>query len=302
MYGLIADTIKKYKIFNYEALAQAVNQTKIVNDIKARHLATTHKRLDVSAAEIAHVLHLVPELNLKDKVCLEIGSGWVLSYALIFHLLGARKVIATDIAPLANPARLYEALHQATDYIIRDILSAFGDHEEIRERLHNLLAIKQFDEASLARLGITYLAPWDFAQGKFTEEVDYIFSRSVMNHLPRNLVGAILRNLYDSLRSGGIMTSDIHLEDVKCFDHSPFAFYEISAAEYLPAYDGLRGNRLRASAWEALFAQVSNGQSRTYYQWRRNPEVFPKKIDPSINAVSADDLRTSHIGIMVRKN
>ncbi len=302
MYGLITETVKKYKIFNYEGLAQAVNQTKIVNDIKAKHLATTHKRLDVSAAEIAHVLHLVPELNLKDKVCLEIGSGWVLSYALIFHLLGARKVIATDIAPLANPARLHDALHQATDYIIRDILSAFGDHEEIRERLDNLLAIKRFDEESLARLGITYLAPCDFAAGKFTEEVDYIFSRSVMNHLPRNLVGVIVQNLYDSLRSGGIMTSDIHLEDVKCFDHSPFAFYEISAAEYLPAYDGLRGNRIRAGEWGALFAQLANGQSRTYYQWRRNPDVLPEKIDPSINAMSVDDLRTSHVGIVVRKN
>ncbi len=302
MYGLITETVKNNKVFNYEALANAVNQTKIVNDIKARHLASTHKRLDVCAAEIASVLHLVPELKVQDKVCLEIGCGWVLSYAVIYHLLGAKKIIATDITAMSNPARLYDALHHSTTYVIRDVLAAFGEHEAIRDRLDYLLSIKNFDEKMLEDLGITYLAPLDFAKEKFIEPIDFIYSRSTMNHLPRNLVMPILQNLYDSLKPGGLMTHDIHLEDVKNFERAPFAFYEIPAAEYLPEFDGLRGNRIRASHWEELFHQISNNKARAYYRWKRKESELPLTIDASIKNSGRDDLLTSHVGIVTKRS
>ncbi len=302
MYGLITETVKNNKVFNYEALANAVNQTKIVNDIKARHLASTHKRLDVCAAEIASVLHLVPELKVQDKVCLEIGCGWVLSYAVIYHLLGAKRIIATDINPMANPARIFDALHHSTTYVIRDVLAAFGEHEAIRDRLDHLLSIKNFDEKTLEDLGIIYQAPMDFALGKFSEPVDFIYSRSTMNHLPRHLVEPILQNLYDSLKPGGLMTHDIHLEDVKNFERAPFAFYEIPMQEYLPEYDGLRGNRIRASQWEELFSQVSGGNARAYYHWKRKASELPLIVDGAIKNNGKDDLRTSHVGIVTKRN
>ena len=302
MYGLIAETVKNNKVFNYEALANVVNQSKIVNDIKARHLASTHKRLDVCAAEIASVLHLVPELKVQDKVCLEIGCGWVLSYAVIYHLLGAKKIIATDITPMANPARIFDALHHSTTYVIRDVLAAFGEHEAIRDRLDHLLGIKNFDEKTLEDLGIIYQAPVDFAQSKFSEPVDFIYSRSTMNHLPRHLVEPILQNLYDSLNPGGLMTHDIHLEDVKNFERAPFAFYEIPMQEYLPEYDGLRGNRIRASQWEELFSQVSGGNARAYYHWKRKASELPLIVDGAIKNNGKEDLRTSHVGIVTKKN
>src|SRR5918993_5943010 len=112
---------------------------------EARRLAATSKRIDTCAAQIAHVLHLLSPFSLSDKVCLEIGSGWVLSHAIIFHLLGAKKVIATDILPQAHPAALYTAIQRSIGSIPRDILSPFEDHSLIRERYANLLAIRHFD-------------------------------------------------------------------------------------------------------------------------------------------------------------
>jgi len=110
----------------------------------ARMLSSSSKRLDLCAAQFAHVLHLSGNPPLKDKVCLEIGSGWVLTHAITCYLLGAKRVIATDISPLAKPSFLPSALHRAIPSIVRDILSPFCEHSEIRERLNNLLSISSF--------------------------------------------------------------------------------------------------------------------------------------------------------------
>lgn len=52
----------------------------------ARRLAATSKRIDICAAQIAHLLHLSSHGPVENMVCLEVGSGWVLSHALVFHL------------------------------------------------------------------------------------------------------------------------------------------------------------------------------------------------------------------------
>jgi hypothetical protein len=111
-----------------------------------------------------------------------------------------------------------------------------------------------------------------------------------------------LHNLFASLREGGMMTHDIHLEDVKNFDTlSPFAFYEITADEYAPEYDGLRGNRIRASEWERLLQAHSAGNSRVYCRWLRAKEMLPMCVDLSIRHKDKDDLRTSHLGIWAKR-
>lgn len=297
MYELVKDVIKKQKIFRYELLANAIAHSRLVNDIKARRLATNNKRLDVCAAEIAHQLHLIPEITIQDKVCLEIGCGWILSYALIYYLLGAKKVITTDILPMANPARLYDALHHSTAYVIRDVLSAYVDRETIREKLDYLLSLKHFDFETLSKIGIEYVAPFDFAKSNYSEKADIIYSRSVMNHLPRSIVKDILKNLYDTLNSGGAMMHDIHLEDIKAEDN-PFAFYEIPETEYPLEYDTVRGNRIRASQWEEYFDDLSSNKSRVYYRWIREDNILPSNIDSSIKYKDSQDLLTTHIGIL----
>src|ERR1700737_4243665 len=69
----------------------------------ARNLARTSKRLDICAADVAHIFHLTGCPSMVGKTCLEIGSGWVLTHSIALHLLGAKRVIATDVAPIALP-------------------------------------------------------------------------------------------------------------------------------------------------------------------------------------------------------
>ena len=301
MYTLIADTIKKRSFPNYETLSRLSDRSNWLNNIKAKHLAANTKRLDICAAQFAQLLHLAQTGGLEGKTCLEVGSGWVLSHALVCHLLGAERVIATDIYPMAHYARLYDAVHQSVPYFVRDILAPFSEHQRIRERLNRVLAIKQFSQETLRELGIHYHAPFDFSVRKYDEPVDFIWSFSVFSHIPAPLVESIAANLHASLRSGGSMMHAIHLEDTRSLKEDPFAFYRLSEAEYPLKFHSIRGNRIRASQWGELFDRISHGKTRTLYRWTRSEATIPDKIDASIEHTDREDLRTSHLGILVHR-
>jgi len=89
----------------------------------ARILARSSKRLDICAAQFAMLFHLSNKGDLTHKVCLEVGSGWVLSHAIICYLLGAKHIFATDISPNAHPATLKTAIHGAIPSAVRDTLA-----------------------------------------------------------------------------------------------------------------------------------------------------------------------------------
>ena len=83
---------------------------------RAVDLASTSKRIDICSAQMAHIFHLSKLSSIEGKICLEIGSGWVLTHALVLYLLGAKKVIATDVVPIAQPQTLHLALRDAIAY------------------------------------------------------------------------------------------------------------------------------------------------------------------------------------------
>src|SRR5688500_6756824 len=62
----------------------------------ARRLARSTKRLDLCAAQFAQSLHLAGDVRLEGARCLELGAGWVLTHALVCHLLGAERIVAVD--------------------------------------------------------------------------------------------------------------------------------------------------------------------------------------------------------------
>ncbi|MBE8233073.1 MAG: hypothetical protein HAW67_05000, partial [Endozoicomonadaceae bacterium] len=144
-------------------LKKKLRQSNYYTHKTAIHLASTSKRIDICAAQFANIFHLSKHASIEGKTCLEIGSGWVLTHALVCYLLGAKKVIATDIAPFAQPDTLFFALKNTIASIPRDILSPFSNHADIRERFNKLLSISHFNFETLEELGIEYRSPVDFA-------------------------------------------------------------------------------------------------------------------------------------------
>jgi hypothetical protein len=268
----------------------------------ARKLALTTKRVDICSAQMAHSFHLSGIPSISGKVCLEIGAGWVLSHSLVLHILGAKKVIATDIANHACANELSTALQHSIFSIINDVLSPFDDHEMIKKRLRKLFSIKHFDGDALKELNIEYIAPLDLSQKRLNIPIDFIFSNSVLEHIPSKDVPAVLRNLNQDLKAGGEMLHCIHLEDHKDAAANPFAFLSIPNKQYFPSNESDRGNRLRKSGWEKEFQKLENLTTKLFYSWSCNDKKLPDTIDSSVQYSNESDLRVSHIGINVKKS
>jgi len=300
---------KRYKSMRalINAVVPAVLKKKIrslqcIDRIYAKEAALTSKRVDICAAQFAHNLHLSNHPPISGKVCLEIGSGRVLSHAIVCHLLGAKKVLATDLFPLAYPQYLRAAIHKSIASIPRDILSPFSEHSQIRKRFDNLLSVHHFDFDVLNKLGIEYISPIDIAKDRLNIAVDFIYSYSVLEHVPCEDVPLLLNNILADLNPGGTMIHSVHLEDHRDIKNEPFGFLAIPSNDYPASLQTARGNRIRKSRWQEIFSAIENTDSELIYVWTRKDKELPAHIDPSIDYKNKSDLQVSHIGIHTRKH
>ncbi len=268
--------------------------------LQALYMSGHDKRVDLCAAQVAHALHQSGLGGVEGLRCLEIGAGWVLSHALVLHLLGAERVIACDVVAQAKPWALRRALRRSVPSLIRDPLSPFADHGAIRERLDRVLRLRDWSWRSLAELGIHYRAPHDLALAPLGEPVDFVYSNSVLEHVASRDVPRLLRNLVADLQPGGSMLHCIHLEDHQDSRGAPFAFLAPQSA-FDASEEGRRGKRLRRSGWAAAFDALSGLEWRMAYEWKRSSSLLPDRIDPTVAHEGTEDLRVSHLGVIATR-
>lgn len=299
--GVIHSMISK---FLSKSIKKKIKKTRFWKFNTAYSLSGNSKRLDICAAQMAHILHLA---NLSDKnpisgkVCLEMGSGWVLTHSLVLYLLGAKKVIATDVENNVLPHFIKRSVEKSIPSVVRDILSPFEDHSILRERWNTLAGIKSFSFEVLKDLGIEYIAPADMANFNYGNKIDAVFSFSVLEHIPENEIIPIFNNLIKITSDNGFMFHCIHLEDHAEFQFHPFRFLDIPKEKYDENFETERGNRIRSSQWKNLMQKSGNSHFKVLYEFQRDAELLPKNIDPSIQYIDENDLRTSHLGVFVEK-
>lgn len=280
-----------------------LQKSKVYKKISAIKLAKSSKRLDLCAAQFALVLHLAKISSLENKVCCEIGGGWVLSHALILYLLGAKKVIVTDIENNAYPPAIYSSIHNAVPSMVRDILAPFEEHSQIRERLNHLLSIKNWSFEVLQDLGIEYIAPIDWISKPKIENIDFIYSFSVLEHIPKDDVLKVIQNLSDVLNDEkGMMIHCVHLEDHKNIYNEPFEFLKEPQEIFTRELESDRGNRIRKSGWETILLKIKDIKFEFLYEWNRVDKKLPSFIDSSIQYQDDDDLKISHLAILGQKS
>ncbi|MEH2252038.1 hypothetical protein [Nostoc sp.] len=273
----------------------------LYNKMHSSKLAVAGKRLDICANEIAiYLLQAGKEKYvLRDKICLEIGSGWLLTHSLVFYLLGAKKVYATDVYPLLQPENIFKAICKSVDWSILDSLSTFEDREIIGLRLKKLLSLKNLSVEVLQDLGIEYIAPIDLSQKlPSKEKIDFIFSKSVLEHVPVDDVVPLLENLVSGLSEDGFMFHLIHLLDHKNSNERPFDFFVYQQDAYSRDLQSRWGNRIRRSQWKHIFSNLKHLDSKFVFEWSCKDGELPEKIDSSIQYTDEEDLRISHIGVV----
>jgi len=271
------------------------------NRYAATKLARRARRLDLCAAQFAHLMHRIPDLSLANARCLEIGSGWVLTHTLVCYLLGARSVTAVDIMPLAQPNSLRDAVRDSDASLVREVLSPYSPYEQVRERLSRLQSMDRFSFPSLGDLGISYLAPVNIAKEPLAGMFDFIYSFDVLEHIPRQDLVVFLTNLSRSLAPGSCMVHAIHTEDHRNSKRDPFAFLSEPQESYPDTAQMLRGNRLRRNEWKSVFGEVPGIQFTMLYEWYRHDREVPDRIDPSLSATDDNDLRIAYLGVMGSK-
>ena len=281
-------------------LKKLILNSNLYDLFSSRLLAKTSKRLDICSAQFSQNYHLTSHPSLEGKTCLEIGSGRVLSHSLVCHLLGAKKVISVDLNRIARPSNLSISINNSVLSIIRDQLSCLQKHEKIRERLDNLVSIKNYSFETLQSLGIEYKAPFDLLKNELGTKVDFIYSNSVLEHVPAKDAPLVMEKLKNLLTNDGFMIHCVHLEDHKARRQTPFDFYSISSTNFSKQDENNRGNRLRKNQWISILKSLKI-KYKIFYNWKRRADCIPTQVDASINYKDEDDLLTSHIGIYIQQ-
>ncbi len=264
----------------------------------ANALSKSSKRLDCVAAQMTHLLSLSREVSLKDKVCLELGGGWVLSHAIVFFLLGAKKTIVTDIEAIAKPEFLSNSINNSSISLIRDILSPFEDHEVLRERLDTIRKIKRFNFNQLKDLGIEYRAPLDIVKQEVPGEFDFIFSNVVLEYLSEADLYILINKLSKALQEGGVMLHTVHLEDHN--SSCPFNYLKPDPLFYEAKKYFTHSNRIRFNTYDNIFKK-NNFPYRYLYKWIRKDVNLPDQIDPKLIYLNEEDIRISHFCVQFKK-
>jgi SAM-dependent methyltransferase len=143
---------------------------------------------------------------LEDASFYEFGAGWELSIPLTFYALGIERQVVVDIRPLVRADLVNDTIGKLQRWL--------GEGTFVRRPTKYLPK----GSASLPLLkeyyGIDYLAPCDARRtGLEAISVDYITSTATLEHIPPEMIRAILRECHRILKDDGLMSFRIDYQD-----------------------------------------------------------------------------------------
>lgn len=183
----------------------------------------------------------------------EVGSGWYPTFPLALVLAGAGRVTTVDLNRHLKPD-LLRACIERLGTVLDVIATASGaDATAVRARHARLAeaARHTLDLGVLSEGVIAYHAPADATRSGLADaSVDAMFSNSVLEHVPPDVVDALYAEGMRILVPGGVM-----FHSVNCGDHYAYVDRRIDQLNYLRYSDDewarwnnafLYQNRLRA--------------------------------------------------------
>ncbi len=207
------------------------------------------------------------DFRLEGKRIMEVGTGWRPEMPLFFYLLGAARVDTFDLhryvreeLALDSVAALLERETEALERLDRHAAS----HAEVRTRWNALRDVRTLDDF-FRITNIRYHAPVDAANTQLAPgSVDLHFSYTVFEHIPRDVLIAILREASRVLDpAGGLACHHIDLSDH--FAHvdpsiSMVNFLQYEEAEWRKYNDNQFAyhNRLRIDEFESLYREAGH--------------------------------------------
>jgi len=232
-------------------------------------------------------------IEISDKVILEIGPGNSLIMAYNMLSYGAKKIILVDKYPLNAFAKSGKGETFKTAELQSDYFKA--EQNFMRKKIGNEQAENLFNRIETENL-IEYIAA-DLSEINDCEPVDTIISNSVFEHIknPEDTIEASANILV----TGGHALHSIDLRDHYNFK-APFLFYKYSEKvwnKYMTKLGVSYTNRLRAGDFENLF---KHNNFNTLHEHKISQNKIPKKINSHFK--DRTDLHISHIDLLVQNN
>lgn len=168
------------------------------------------------------------DFQVRDRVLLEIGTGWLPVLPLCFALAGARRIHTFDLHRHLPTGAVVEVLARLERHLGTLAEASQQPESEVRTR-HARLSVVADDAGILARAGIVYHAPADAgATGLADGEVSLVFSNSVLEHVSAQGISTMMRE------SGRVLAADgLALHSVNCGDHYAYFDRSITPINYL---------------------------------------------------------------------
>ncbi len=240
----------------------------------------------------------------------EIGSGWYPTFPLALHLAGAGRVTTLDLNRHLKADLLRACIERLGGVLDVIATAAAVDGEAVRARHARLAdaATRTLDLGELSGGVIAYRAPADATRSGLADaSVDAMFSNSVLEHVPADVIDALYVEGMRILVPGGLM-----FHSVNCGDHYAYVDRRVDQLNYLRYSDAqwkrwnnafLYQNRLRAHVFvdrarEAGFViELDTAKASE----RRLRELAATPVHAQFAAIAPERLCITSVDFIARK-
>jgi SAM-dependent methyltransferase len=238
---------------------------------------------------------------------MEIGTGWHPALPLCFILAGARSIATFDIVRLLGETETFRLLGSLDMYVPKIAELAGESTATVHARLMELRRTRNLAEL-LSKSCINYFAPVDGrATGLKLDSIDLVYSNSVLEHVPPEVICGLMEESFRVLKPGGLV-----LHNVGCNDHYAFFDKSISFVNFLQY--GEREwriwnnpiqyqNRLRAPEFVDLAIQAGFEiiGKKTHVRPGTMEALAQLRIAPQFNRFSRDEVAATTVDFIGRK-
>ncbi len=240
----------------------------------------------------------------------EIGTGWYPTFPFALYLAGARRITTYDLNRHLQNDLVRAAVKELGGFLPLIAEESGADLADVQAR-YQALASSLDAGADLSEAAggcIRYSAPADAAATAFADgEVDVVFSNSVLEHVPPDVIIAMYRESMRILAPGGIM-----FHSVNCGDHYAYVDSKVHQLNYLRYSDRawklwnndfLYQNRMRAHEFVEGAAGMGFGIELDTSTARANrlEQLAAMKVDSRFAQVPPERLCITSVDFIARK-
>lgn len=240
----------------------------------------------------------------------EIGTGWYPTFPFACYLAGAVRITTYDLNTHLR-ADLTRRCVEALEKFLPAIAEAGGvDPEGVRQRYLSLRnRLLAGDNLETATGGVIhYRAPADATRTTLADgEVDVVFSNSVLEHVPAEVIQSMYRESMRILAPGGIM-----FHSVNCGDHYAYVDRSIHQLHYLRYSDSewqrwnnafLYQNRMRAHRFvdEAASCGFDIELDTSTTRPERLRQLADTPVHPQFAGIPPEQLCITSVDFIARK-